>query len=1109
MQTPISLKKLLTLIVLLAVCLSPATGARAQTVSTLLSFAGSPNGAYPQYLLTEGPDGNFYGSTFAGGTFGGGTIFKMTPSGVETVIYSFDLPFGGASGALTLGANGNYYGMTDAGGAFSNGTIFEITPTGTLTTLYSFTGGSDGNWPVGSLTLGTDGDFYGLTQDGGDYGDGNFFKITPTGVFTNIYSLEDPNWGGTDGESPNGSLVLGSDGNFYGTTDDEFNDGWAGTVFEVTPEGAFTTLHPFTGGTDGGSPTGPVALGTNGNFYGTTSNGGTNGDGTFFAITSAGELTTLYAATQPGSLPATVTRGSDGNYYGTAGAGGANNADTVIKLTPAGVPSTLYSFAAPQPDFLFGPSALTLGTDGNFYGALGLGGSRTASWQGTLYKVTPSGALTTLTDLAGGSDGESPVGAPVLGTNGSFYGTTAFGGANGLGSVYTVTPGGTLKTLYSFSGGSDGGIPLTSLAQGTDGNFYGPTGYGTIFKITTSSELTTICSSLHSSQASGLTLGPDGNFYFVVPDAGDNGNGAIFRITPSGTLTTLYSFAGYPDAADPQGSLIVGPDNDLYGTAGDGGANGAGAVYKISITGDYHLVYSFSGGSDGGGPYTSLVLDSDGNLYGTTGKGGANGYGTVFQLTPTGTLTTLASFPSLSESDFLNGGGLAVGSNGDIYGTTEFGGLHGFGQVFQLTGSGSFTSVYSFTGGADGYFPTASLTPGTNGDLYSVTPMGGANGGGTIFVLSLASTAPPAPAGFTATAGNAQITLSWTASTGATSYNVYRGTASGSESTTAIATGDTSTTYTNSGLKNGTTYFYKVAAVDAAGTSALSNEASSTPTAGLVHILWSNSGALSLWNYNPSTGSYTQNSYGPYAGWTPTAIADGPDGLTRVLWVSTGGAAAIWIVNTSTGVYTQNTFGPYPDWTATALTVSPSNTTHVLWTSTSGAAAIWNYTGTPTITQATFGPFPAWGTKTIADGPDGLTRVLWVNSGGAASIWSLNDGTGAYTQESFGPFAGWTPIDVSVNAANTTHVLWTTAGGAAALWNLNTSTGNFTQNAYGPFAGWTPTSIADGPDGNTQVLWDNSGASSIWDVVDATGAFTQDTVGPFKGWTATAITAYP
>ncbi|MGO8669788.1 MAG: LamG-like jellyroll fold domain-containing protein [Capsulimonadaceae bacterium] len=280
-----------------------------------------------------------------------------------------------------------------------------------------------------------------------------------------------------------------------------------------------------------------------------------------------------------------------------------------------------------------------------------------------------------------------------------------------------------------------------------------------------------------------------------------------------------------------------------------------------------------------------------------------------------------------------------------------------------------------------------------------------------------------------------------------------------------------------------------------------------------THVLWSNSsGALSLWNYNPAGGAYTQNTYGPYPGWTAQTIADGPDELTRVLWVSTSGAASIWSLNNISGGFAENSFGPYPGWSPQALSVGDDNTTHVLWTDpSSGAASLWNYdTASGAFTEDNFGPYPGWSATSVADGPDGMTRLLWLNDDGTASIWSFSDTTGAYTQNSFGPFPGWSAQQLSVGTDNTTHILWTNgAGGAASLWNYNTTIGTYTQNTYGPYPGWGVTGLTDSADGNAQLLWTNaSGAASIWDLDNMAGTFTQNGFGPFNNWAATAISAH-
>ncbi len=230
------------------------------------------------------------------------------------------------------------------------------------------------------------------------------------------------------------------------------------------------------------------------------------------------------------------------------------------------------------------------GSDGNFYGTAVVGGANGA---GTVFKITPGGTLITLYSF-GVSDGQSPYGGLVQGSDGNFYGTTEFGGANnGNGTVFKITPRGTLTSLYSFAG-SDGANPHAGLVQGSDGNFYGTTEFGG----------TGQCA---------------------------NRCGTVFKITPSGTLTTLYDFAG-SDGFKPQAGLVQGSDGNFYGTTTGGGANnGKGTVFKITPSGTLTTLYSFAG-SDGAFPQAGLVQGSDGNFYGTTAGGGANFAGTVFRL---------------------------------------------------------------------------------------------------------------------------------------------------------------------------------------------------------------------------------------------------------------------------------------------------------------------------------------------------------------------------------------------------------------------------------------------------------------------------------------------
>ncbi len=353
--------------------------------------------------------------------------------------------------------------------------------------------------------------------------------------------------------------------------------------------------------------------------------------------------------------------------------------------------------------------------------------------------------------FSGSTDGSNPAAPLVQGTNGNFYGTTENGGANGLGAIFEITSSGSSVTLYSFTGNSDGSNPEAGLVTGTDGNFYGTTtagadGFGSIFQITPGGAFTPYYD--FSGGADGgiptapLLAGANGLLYGTTSISnGGNDHGTIFSIAYNGAFTTLYSFTSGDVANNqggaPLGGLVTGSDGNLYGTNSTAGASGVGTVFQYVVSsGTVNLLYTFTGGSDGGQPHAGLLSATDGLLYGTTTTGGGGG-GTAFSISTTGSFAVLHQFSGGSD-----GGDpvapLITGTDGNFYGTTEIGGSGSDGVVFQMTPDGTLNPLYSFTGGNDGSNPEAALVAGTDGNLYGTTFNGGFNGFGTVFQMSYA-----------------------------------------------------------------------------------------------------------------------------------------------------------------------------------------------------------------------------------------------------------------------------------------------------------------------------------------------------------------------------------
>jgi uncharacterized repeat protein (TIGR03803 family) len=695
-------------------------------------------------------------NSYVRSSLGCGVVFKVDPAGNETVLYSFT---GGADGdSPTAGvirdSTGNLYGTTQWGGIREGsckdpggcGVVFKLDPGGNETVLYRFTGGADGGYPRGGVILDSAGNLYGTTSAGGiNYpGPGVVFKLDTTGHYTVLYSFT----GGADGGDPGGSLARDSAGNLYGAT------GLYGSnevVYKLDPAGNYTALYTFTGGAN---PNG-VILDPAGNLYGTTSGGGTVGAGVAYKLDTTGLYTVLYNFTgeADGSSPSSLIRDSAGNLYGTTSGGGSapspSGYGVVFKLDPTNGYHYKLLFTFTDGDGANPSGGVIRDLTGNLYGTTVNGGARGL---GTVYKLDAKGEETLLYSFPDPTDGSDPAAPLILDPVGNLYGTTDGDGAGDAGIVYKLDPAGQETVLYGFTDGS----PTGSLALDSAGNLYGAAGE-VVYKLDPAGNYTalyTFTGGADGANPTGVIIDPAGNLYGATSKGGTAGAGVVFKLNTAGQETVLYTFTGGADGANPTG-VIIDPAGNLYGTTSKGGTARAGVVFKLNTAGQEMVLYTFTGGADGGDP-NGVVLDSEGNLYGSTGSGGnvaelyicpsTPGCGVVFKLNTAGQETVLYTFMGAADGGDPNG--VILDSEGNLYGTTYWGGNYsdyycsyaGCGVVFELNAAGHYTVLYSFTG-QDGVGPSAGLVLDSNGNLYGTTHWGGPSntdglfGGGVVFKL--------------------------------------------------------------------------------------------------------------------------------------------------------------------------------------------------------------------------------------------------------------------------------------------------------------------------------------------------------------------------------------
>ena len=382
---------------------------------------------------------------------------------------------------------------------------------------------------------------------------------------------------------------------------------WTLTALVTAPALAQTAtelvLHNFTRAT-GAHPIVGVIRDSAGNLYGTTTVGGTSGQGVVYKLDTARQYTVLHNFTgglDGGQPYAGVIRDSAGNLYGTTSSGGTANAGVVYKLDTAGHEMVLYNFT-------------------------------------------------------GGTDGNEPLAGVIRDSAGNLYGTTAYGGTPcpppvqgdppGCGVVYRLDTAGRETVLYSFTGGADGSVPYAGVIRDSAGSLYGTTyaggtaNDGVVYRVDTPGQETVLCSFNGYDGASpfaGVIRDSAGNLYGTTAGGGGpfgDGQGVVYKLEPAGNITVLYSFPGGADGGEIFAGVIRDSAGNLYGTTFFGGIADAGVVYKLDPSGNYTVLYSFTGGVNGANPYSGVICGPKGRLFGTTYYGGTNNRGVVFELKP-------------------------------------------------------------------------------------------------------------------------------------------------------------------------------------------------------------------------------------------------------------------------------------------------------------------------------------------------------------------------------------------------------------------------------------------------------------------------------------------
>ncbi|MCH2046251.1 MAG: hypothetical protein MK212_19205, partial [Saprospiraceae bacterium] len=691
-----------------------------------------------------------WGLTRVGGSDNFGVIYKTNGDGSAAQLqHNFENLYPGQSpyGTPVLASNGKLYGMTSAGGANNIGILFEYDPAlNEYKVKLDFDGTNLGSYPQGSLYKASNNKLYGMTSTGGSSNGGTLFEYDPI-MDTIVVKVH---FDGTSlGRTPFGSLMQANNGKIYGLTRNG-GDNNLGVLFEynITLDTCIKKID-FDGSNTGSYPYGKLIQSVNGLLYGTASAGGANGNGVLFEYniwTEAFVKELDFDGTTNGASPYShLSQASNNKLYGTTMYGGIHNQGTLFEYDP------ILNIFVKKVDFESNTlgqtprSGLNEANNGMLYGMTSAGG---ANGKGTIYEydINTSNIQKRL-DFDGTSMGAAPYANLIAGPGNSLYGLTSAGGGNNYGLFFEYNfSSNTLTKKFSFESAGEGSTPNGSLIYANNNLLYGMTYFGGIDNLgvlfafdpfTNTYEKKFDFDDINGASPSGnLLQASDGKLYGLTSEGGVNDLGVIFEYDIAlDTYNKRYDFTGTTDGESPRGTLIEAGNGKLYGLTSSGGLNDKGTLFEYDpVAGIFTKKIDFDGSNLGASPQGSLLLASNGKLYGLTASGGASNFGTLFEYDIlSNTITKRVDFNGSNRGSYPYGSLIEAGTTGKLYGLAYFGGSSNRGALFEYDiNTNTYAKKFDFNA-TSGSYPRGSLMQAMNGNLYGTTYFGGANNQGTIF----------------------------------------------------------------------------------------------------------------------------------------------------------------------------------------------------------------------------------------------------------------------------------------------------------------------------------------------------------------------------------------